>query len=162
MSAGPASVGEPGPRLPDDGSGLLRIGAWVLWGLLLSSLPVYGLVAVMSRSDELAAPLEPVLMSTLIGVAVVVGAAGLGLGRLLPRWLIGRGTLHPERLGSVLALTVLGLVGWSLAQSVAIYGLVLFFMSQNLRAVAPFVVASGLLMCLTSPRAWRGVRALSS
>lgn len=143
------------PSRPGDGGRLLRIAAWVLWGWLLSSLPVYLLVAAMMDSDELAEPLDAVLLSTISGVAVVVTAASLGVGWALPRWLIRRGTLDPERPGSVLALGVLGLIGWALAQSVALYGLVLFFMSSGLLVLAPFFVASALLMVLTSPRAWR-------
>jgi len=144
------------PGQADDAPRLLRIAAWVLWGVLLSSLPVYLLVAaMMTEAGEPAEPLDGLFVSMLGGVALVVGAACLGIGRVVPRWLIRRGTLDPERALSVVALGTLGLIGWSLAESVAIYGLVLFFMSSSLLVLAPFFVASALLMVLTTPRAWR-------
>ncbi len=152
MTSSPVTSSPPGKA--DDGATLLRIGAWLLWGTLLSSLVVYLVVAAM-MTGEPAEPLDPIFVSVLGGVALAVGAASLGVGRLIPRWLIRRGTLHPERALSIVAFSTLGLIGWSLAQSVAIYGLVLFFMSNRLLVLAPFFVASAVLMMLTSPRAWR-------
>jgi hypothetical protein len=131
----------------------LRVAAWVLWsGLALLPAALLLVALLWETGDELELP--QTMATALIVNGVIVGCLSFGLARLLPAFLVRRGILRPARSASALIVLVLCLLGWVLADSIAIYGLVLFALSERLLLLLPFLAASWLVLGLTRPRDW--------
>jgi hypothetical protein len=136
--------------------------ARIIWGALLASLGIYVALLVTGfggpRPEE--GP-EPVMITALSAVAMFNSLASL----LFPRYLLRQGLASsrdrlrelvgqpPEVIGQR-AMT-LGfapmIIGLALAESVAIFGLILGLLGAPLLTVAPFFAAGAMLMLVQFP-----------
>lgn len=119
---------------------------WIMWGALLSSVVVY-LVVLHLTGSEVAenSPVDKNLVKILSGVALgsIIVSAMIRWKITLP--MVRKST--PETLSRVLPSCI---VSWALAESVAIFGLVLGFMGEPISTFGVFFIASfGTLVCLT-------------
>ena len=125
---------------------------WVLWGLLILVQVVYGAVAFhVAQSHEPKTPPTVFLISLAVASALVAAAA-FGLARKLPAYLLRRGTLSGENTGHQVIIVVIQAIGWALATSIAIYGLVLFFLTFDLSYQAPFSITALVLFVVIKPK----------
>ncbi|MDH3519977.1 MAG: hypothetical protein OEM49_05915 [Myxococcales bacterium] len=126
---------------------------WLIWAALLVSLVVYGLLPIVIDLD-LGAPSLPeptvVFALTAIGVATAVGT-------LVARQIL---LVRPARRRELDLATSEGLarffqaslIFWTCADSIGIYGLLLYFLFQKLAYLYAFLVAAAGLMLYHAPR----------
>lgn len=129
----------------------------ILWGAMLFSNAIYVFIAVFMSQQEPAAAAQSAedtrMFLMVFGLISVVEAP---LALMARKFLIGKMVRESEE--PITPLKALGiyqsasLIGWSLAESISIYGLVLFFLSRELWTIYPFVGVGALLIAITYPR----------
>jgi len=161
-------MSDPAPQRGDSASQILTLR--ILHAAMMASIAIYGLVLVtVTRSGpagdpvpaseiELSAPRgQPPGSSLTIAlaiVAVVTAAAAFALrARALPRrrGLYDDGAATPAR-RSRLEYFTLCIICWAMAESIAVYGLVLGFLHHAIMPFVPFAAGSLLLMIILAPR----------
>jgi hypothetical protein len=133
-----------------------KLTLWILWGAMLMSLVVYGvmpllLVGTEFPGDETAATLAPILVVLGLGLAV----ASFVLRRLLLDRPLAAGTLDPETPEGAQQIQVAFVVAWVLSEAVGIFGFVLWFLGRDATLLYGFLVASAGLLALHAPLASR-------
>ncbi len=130
-----------------------------VFGALAASILIYGVVVVVAAKGE-PVPLDPMLRWILAGVSVMTSVAVLVLRRArLPPLAEDESPYQrqnapppvevvPEAVVAKLFTTYI--LTWALSESIAIYGVVLAFLSQSPKEFWPFGFAA-LLLILTNP-----------
>jgi hypothetical protein len=125
--------------------------AWITWSaLLLSLLPYAAVIVFVSPQGAPLAP--PATVAVLALAAAVIGAASLALRALLVVRPVRAGELDPMREPDAQRLFALSVVGWMLADAVAVLGLLAFFLLHARTAALGFVAGGAALLLLQAPR----------
>jgi hypothetical protein len=142
---------EASPEEKGSGVDVLR-RAWITCAALLLSLLVYAAV-ILWVSPAAPPPLEqPALVGALALVAAAIGAASLAIRALLVVRPVRTGELDPTREPDAQRLFALSVVGWMLADTVAVLGLLAFFLLHARTAALGFVAGGAALLLLQAPR----------
>ncbi|HXJ32956.1 MAG TPA: hypothetical protein VMS22_02870 [Candidatus Eisenbacteria bacterium] len=125
--------------------------ARLVWGALLVSLVMYVVVLVLLLGQPgTPAPTDATMMRYLfIGLTVANLGVVLVFRRNLPPSDAGPATAAPDPQ----AVFTTYLVCWSLSEAVALYGLVLGFLTHGLDAAQPFFIVGAALLLWQRPRA---------
>jgi len=121
----------------------------IIYLALIASLGLYGFVAYENASRMAPHALEPTFLYALIGVAAMEMVGIVFLRRMmLPPMQAARSLDDRVALEGVAASSAVGkyfttsIISWALCESIAIYGLVLVFLSGDFRYYAPFAGVS--------------------
>jgi hypothetical protein len=120
---------------------------WIVWAALLSSQLVYLMVPIPPRE----AVVEPVFVWALGFVALVEAVGIVVFLRVALFGPIRRGELDSATKPGEQRTFVVLLVAWTLAESIAIYGLVLRFLQFERPYTLPFAIAAALLCAYSHP-----------
>lgn len=122
----------------------------ILWAALFFSTLIY--VAVLELATGVTEPRWGFLLLPLSIAGASTGAASLLVPRImLRRHRSSRGRSEPSSAGGAGAYLVTLIVGLALAESVAIFGLVLGLQGAPPRVVMPFFAATWVLMLIRFP-----------
>ena len=112
---------------------------WIIWGSMLSGVVIYavagGFLAKQGGIDTMNAETLDMLLLVLSMISVSMTGAVLLAGGLLAK----------------LPYTSYQIVRWALAESIAVYGLVLHIMGSGIATLIGFVAWSVVLMILLAP-----------
>lgn len=135
--------------MPPPADGSLQT-ARIIWGAMLAALVSYLVVLVLLLGQPGAAPPPgPGSMREIFAVlATVTVAVILYFKRNLPS-----PDADPARQAPSMPPLTASIACWALAESVALYGLVLGFLLHSLAEASPFFVASAALLLWLRPRA---------
>jgi hypothetical protein len=139
---------------------------WILWGALTSSLGIYFVLANVLATAPGAAPVEPVLVYALGGVAATLFALiPIVRGKMLPpmRAPASLGEALPTMNGPSPALAKLQaalIVSWAMCEAIAIFGLVLVVLSHQTRYFFYFAPLALVGMVLYRPSVDRAAEVL--
>ncbi len=131
--------------------------AWIIWGALLFSGCIYiGLGVLQAREIK---PIEPQMVTAIGGVGLLLLVASIIMRQVLAnpqRWLAS-GKSSAEMMNTMFPLPIpLMIVTWAMAESTAVFGLILTFMSGDTTYVFALGGASCLTMLLVHrPARWR-------
>ncbi len=135
-------------RTPDGSARILKI----IWGALVISVMIYGLIVFMMSRVWAAVPKEwQELTSNPILIALAIAA----MATLVMAFLIFPALQARRSDQSIAALRQRFIVQWSLIESVAVYGVVGTFMTQDPRVFAVFVTVAIAAFLLAFPTAER-------
>jgi len=125
----------PGPMSQQNKSGIL----WILWLSMVGSIFIYAIVGFMVRENT-PAPEDTSMVGvlTLAFSLVSIGTSALAL-------LFGRLT------GGKMDYQPFCIIRWALAESIAIYGLVLFILGASWAVFIPFLVWAIIMQLLLAP-----------
>ena len=131
---------------------------WILYLALMSSIVIYTVVAVMidAQGGPRTGELESSRLELFQYVFLAAGAAATVVGMVIPGLVVRapRGAALPyER------LVTKKILQWALSESVAIFGLVLFFLTRDLDYMYIFAAWSAVVMLVHGPY---GLRAIAS
>jgi hypothetical protein len=125
--------------------------ARIVWTSMLAALPLYAVVLLVLVSDPGPASTANVVLLRSVFLVLSLAVAGVIVffRRRLPS-----PSADPARSPAVdpAANLTAYVVGWALAESIALYGLVLAFLSRDAGEAVPFFVASALLLLWQRPR----------
>ncbi|MBW2359682.1 MAG: hypothetical protein JRG84_02155 [Deltaproteobacteria bacterium] len=131
-----------------------RFTLWVIWGTLLASVALYAaLPLVVAPPGEGMERGAEALQLGLGLVSIASAAASFVLKRILVLAPIARHAIDPCTPAGAQRIQTGYIFAWMLAESIGIYGLVLYFLTTDARTMLPFVAGSALLMLLHAPRA---------
>lgn len=131
-----------------------EIMAWVVWGAITASIALYAAVAFVALQGVPAhSPIDPIIEQALVAASVAMAAASFAVARfLLPRSGAPFSPESPVRsvaFGRWFAILVVRL---ALHEAVAIFGLVLAFLSGDAERMLPFAAAAAILNLFALPR----------
>ncbi len=144
---------EPGPTQPPNP----KMIAMIIWGALTASAVMYmGVGVVVAKELK---PIDQMLVNAIGGLGVMMLIASVILRQALakPRRLMASGKSPVEIINSAFPLPFVELIiTWAMAESAAVFGLLLTFMSGDTSYVFGLGGASVLAMVLVHrPIAWR-------
>ncbi len=133
----------------------------ILWGAFLASQGLYVYVVVGHVIEPSGEPPQPIMLTALSAVAMVVGAASIFLPRFLYAQALRALTEHDlgalresremlSRRAIQLGMTPF-IVGIALNEAVAIFGLILGVLGFAVVSVLPFFAAAAVLMLVRFP-----------
>lgn len=126
----------------------------ILWGSLVASVLIYGILVFMISQIWVAVPRNiQSLMSNPILMALTVAA----MASLVMAFLIFPAIHAKRRDQSVITMRQRFIVQWALIESVAIYGLVGTFLTQDPRVFVAFAIAAIAAFLLAFPTAERSM-----
>jgi len=123
----------------------------LLWFVLLVSVGMYWLIlALLELPPERS--LDPLVQQVLTAVAAAAGVAVLFLRfNLIPR-LLARVTSGTDATTSLAALRTIFIVCFALAESIALFGLVVYFLGATREQAAWFFLGAFALLALCYPK----------
>ena len=131
-----------------------RFTLWVIWGTLLASLSIYaGLPLVTAPFGDAMEGGAEALRLCLGLVAIATAVASFVLKRVLVLGPIARNAIDPNTPAGARRIQTGYLFTWVLAESIGIYGLLLYFLTHEMGSLLAFVGGSALLLLLHAPRA---------
>jgi len=134
-----------------------KLTLWILWGSMLMSLVVYGVMPILLTEPlegfgaETATTLAPILVMLGLGLAV----ASFVLRKLLLDRPLAAGTLDPDTPEGAQRIQTGFIVAWVLSEAVGIFGLVLWFLGRDTSLLYGFLAAGAVLLALHAPLASR-------
>jgi len=125
---------------------------WILWGALLASVGLYGVVAHVLETPG--SDISRGMLRTLAYVFAAVSIAEVAITWWLRKTMYfdGSGETDSGEQGRAQSLFTMSIITWAICESVAIYGLVLRVLSGQIAYFYPFAAASFLLFVLYRPR----------
>ena len=124
---------------------------WILWGVCIASPLIYLGLAAHQVADK--APQDASFLALFLGVeSLILAFASLGIWHFLAARPIRRGTLEPDSPRGRQRVFVIYVVLWAIAESIALEGLVVAFVSNQISLMVPFVVLSLILMTVHMPK----------
>lgn len=140
-----------------------RFTLWIIWGTLLASLGIYAaLPLLVTPAGEGMGEGARILTLCLVAVAVATAAATFILKRVLVVAPVARGEMDAKTPRGAQRIQLGYVVCWALAESIGVYGLVLYFLTHSVTTMLPFIVGSALLLVAHAPRAADSERAHDS
>lgn len=130
----------------------------IVWGALMASVVIYGVVAYVLSTTNEPQPIDPTLRWALAAAAVFTAMASITLRRIkLPALAEEPSPYHraapveaapPEVLGELMTAYILT---WALSEAVAVFGLVLAIISYTYEAYLPYALAALILQATNPP-----------
>jgi len=131
-----------------------RFTLWLVWGTLLASLAIYAALPLVLTAPGEAMDEGSEILSLCLGlVAIGTAVASFVLKRVLVLGPIARGVVDPHTPAGAQRIQLGYIITWALAESIGVYGLVLYFLTHAVSLMLPFVCGSALLLALHAPRA---------
>jgi F0F1-type ATP synthase membrane subunit c/vacuolar-type H+-ATPase subunit K len=136
---------------------------WVIWAAMVSSIGIYILVAHLTEGKIRVGAGIGEVFGLLRTVLLIIGIAELLLIPLIRRLMLRPSSLTPVQGATAVALTPQShpaaarytsalIVSLAIAESVAIYGLVLFFLSGNFGTLYLFAALGASGMIVSRPK----------
>ncbi len=148
----------PNPQVPPAPPARVQ---WIVWAAIMMSLLVYAAMPFLLPAGASASEGgDVVFVGTFAFMAAMCAAASLALRHLLLIAPLERGELDPSSAAGRARFFQVSLICWLLAESVAVWGLVLFFLGGSLVLLYGFVLGAAVLLGVHAPRL--PVRASSS
>jgi hypothetical protein len=123
---------------------------WVIWSFMLLSLCIYVLVCHLLKTDLWGIVDIGDTLTTLKYVLLIVSFADFGLIHFMRKMILSS---SPKRYPSVIGqYTTAIIVSLALAESIGIYGLVLFFLGSDYQTLYIFNVLAAIAMVIYRPK----------
>ncbi len=131
-----------------------KFKAWIIWGALTLSIPIYVFVGYVVTQDAVdAVPLAPNLKLILIVVSCAMAASSFFIAK---KFLSRPSSLPPPfpqpPAPDFNRWLTFHIIRWALHESIALYGLVITFISWTFTEMLPFAAAAIILNLLSMPR----------
>lgn len=136
---------------------------WIIWFVIFFSLVIYLVVAHLVGADIQTADLPEVTYRMILKILMGLGTVQLVVSFPLRKFIINSGQKRglpgrrsdmprPDIDKVVQRYSIALVIALALCESVGIYGLVIFFLGQDLQTLYLFVAASAAAMVLHRPR----------
>ena len=127
---------------------------WIIWGALFLSLFIYILVGhLMAGSLETNMLDQEFPMTLLTNILFAIGVSELVLAYVLKWFMLKQsGQSEPDISQAAGKYTVIVIISNAISESVGIYGLVLFFLTQDFQVLYTFMFISAMAMLYFRPK----------
>jgi hypothetical protein len=136
---------------------------WLIWGAIFVSLLIYILVANMLVEEIKQASMEDFDLPLMRNILIAVGVLEIFIIQLLRRYMLPKDNTSPSRklqssstdsgLVKIMAVyTKATVITLALAESIGIFGLVLFFLGDSFQVLYLFIAVSAAVMFYYSPK----------
>ena len=136
---------------------------WLIWGAIFISLFIYVFIAHALGEGIRQTPMNESDLSLLRNILIVVGIFEIFIIHMLRRFMLPKGpeeygvenrerAAHPEASSFLSLYTKATIITLALAESIGIYGLVLFFLGDSLQTLYLFMAASAVIMFYFRPK----------